>query len=195
LAQGGVICFGPTSGKEQCLVLVDEWVNSRKPERDEALYELAARYFCSHGPATVKDFARWSGLRMPDARAGLALAEPRLTRLTVDDVEYFMDAAVADSFAQFRKEAAGVFLLPGFDEYLLGYADRSAVLPPEFADRIAPGANGMFKATVVSEGQVVGTWRTVGVGGARRIDATPFTAFSPGALAVLSEVSAALRAS
>jgi hypothetical protein len=68
--------------------------------------------------------------------------------------------------------------LPGFDEYMLGYRDRSAMLAPAFADRIVPGANGMFKATVVSDGQVVGTWAHAGRGAKRTLIATPFVSFT-----------------
>ena len=67
--------------------------------------------------------------------------------------------------------------MPGFDEYILGYTDRSAVLPREVAQQVVPGANGMFLPTVVAGGQVVGTWKRVGTGRSRRIAATPFTAF------------------
>ena len=49
--------------------------------------------------------------------------------------------------------------LPGFDEFILGYKDRSAVLPDEFKDLIVPGGNGMFRPTLVLDGEVMGTWR------------------------------------
>jgi hypothetical protein len=74
-------------------------------------------------------------------------------------------------------EADGVVLLPGFDEFVLGYGDRAAVLPAEFAQRIVPGNNGMFRPTVVYRGQVVGTWKWTGRGARRAVDAEPFTAF------------------
>lgn len=50
-------------------------------------------------------------------------------------------------------------LLPGFDEYLLGYGDRTAALAPEHSEAIVPGGNGVFKPTIVVDGEVVGTWR------------------------------------
>ncbi len=55
-------------------------------------------------------------------------------------------------------EGEGVHLLPGFDEYLLGYKDRAAVLAPEHAHRIVPGANGIFRPMIVANGRIVGTW-------------------------------------
>jgi hypothetical protein len=83
-------------------------------------------------------------------------------------------------------------LLPGFDELILGYQDRRCVLAPELADRIVPGGNGMFRATVVSDGQVVGTWKQAGRGAKRAVKATPFSAFSDDMAEAVSRVYAEL---
>lgn len=175
LAQTGVVCFGPTRDDEQQLVLVDEWIRSpRRPEREEALGELALRFFRSHGPASDKDLVRWTGLRAGDVRAGLALARPELESVDVDGVEHLMDPRTPELLAAARSAARGVHLLPGFDEIVLGYGDRSAVLPPEFADRIVPGGNGVFRPTVVAAGQVVGTWRSAGPRGRPRLEVDAF---------------------
>ncbi|MGW0432871.1 winged helix DNA-binding domain-containing protein [Micromonospora sp. NPDC003197] len=179
LAQTGTLCFGPIADGEQMIVLVDEWIpQPRHPERDEALGELARRYFQSHGPATAKDFARWANLVAVDVRTGLALAAPHLDRLSVDGVDYFLDPGTRDRLAAARSEASGVFLLPGFDEFILGYLDRSAMLRPEYASQIVPGGNGMFRPTVIDDGQVVGTWKHAGRGAKRTLTASPFEAFS-----------------
>jgi hypothetical protein len=180
LARTGTLCLGPTDGAgEQLFVLVDDWVPAPVPmAREEALGELALRFFLGHGPATIPDLARWAGLPLRDARAGLAVARPRLAALEVDGVEHLMDPAAPDRLAACREEATGVFLLPGFDEFVLGYRDRTTVLAPEFAERIVPGNNGMFRPTVVLGGQVVGTWQWTGRGVKRVVTATPFTSFS-----------------
>ena len=75
----GVICFGQHVGKQPTFVLLDEWVkpSARKTPKDP-LKELALRYFTSHGPATLKDFAGWGFIAMTDARKGLELAKPEL---------------------------------------------------------------------------------------------------------------------
>lgn len=178
LAQTGTLCFGPMGDGQQQIVLVDEWIpQPRRLEREEALGEVAWRYFRSHGPATVKDLMRWGHLVAADARAGLALARPRLVTLDVDGVEHFLDPQTPERLESCRNEAEGVMLLPGFDELVLGYQDRRCVLAPELADRIVPGGNGMFKATVVSGGEIVGTWKHAGRGANRRVQATPFTFF------------------
>jgi winged helix DNA-binding protein len=177
LAQTGVVCFGPVAGREQSVVLIDEWVPApRRLERDEALGELARRYFFSHGPATVKDFTRWTNLVAADVRVAMPLARPDLATFDVDGVEHLMHPQTADRLDAWRSAARGIHLLPGFDEFILGYADRTAQLPAQFADRIVPGGNGMFKATVVSEGVVVGTWKRRGRGSDLTVETTPFTA-------------------
>ena len=192
LAMRGLLCFGPAHADRQRVVLLEEWVpDPRRPERDEALGEWAERYFRSHGPATVQDLARWTGLTMADVRTGVALARSRLASVDVDGVEHLMDPQTPDLLAGCRRQAE-VLLLPGFDEVLLGYADRTATLPAAYSERIVPGGNGMFRPTVVAGGQVVGTWRHTGPAARRTLEATPFTAFPPDVLAALPEAYAAL---
>jgi hypothetical protein len=180
LSQTATLCLGPMVDGEQCFVLMDEWIPApRHLDAEEALAEWAGRFFRGHGPATVKDLARWGGLRITEARAGLAAALPQLARLEVDGVEYFLDPETPDLLADCRGEARGTFLLPGFDEFVLGYGERGAVLDPAFADRIVPGGNGMFRPTVVSDGRIVGTWQWTGRGARRAVTAIPFTDFTP----------------
>jgi hypothetical protein len=184
LATTGTLCLGPTDGAgEQLFVLLEEWIpNPRRPVGDEALGELALRYFTGHGPATVPDLARWAGLPLRDVRAGLDIAREHLAAVDVDGVEHLMDPATPDRLAACRRDATGLFLLPGFDEFVLGYGDRRAVLDPAFAEQIVPGGNGMFRPTVVHAGRIIGTWRWTGRGAKRTATAAPFTEF-PGDVA------------
>jgi hypothetical protein len=169
LAQEGFLCFGPREGRQATFALLEEWTpNARRLGRDEALAELALRYFTSHGPATVKDFAWWSGLRSADARAGLEAVASRLARETADGVTFWMAPELA------AERASAAHLLPGFDEYLLGYTDRSAVLDARHAPKIIPGNNGVFMPTVVLDGQVVGTWKRAPRKKALTITLAPF---------------------
>jgi hypothetical protein len=193
LAQTGTLCLGPTEDGEQLFVLLDEWVpEPRRLDHDEALAELALRYFRGHGPATVADLARWAGCTVRDARSGLSAVRALLTGTDVDGSERLMDPETPALLAAWRESARGVFLLPGFDEFVLGYADRRAVLDPAFADRIVPGGNGMFRPTVVSDGRIVGTWRWTGRGARRSVIAEPFTTFPEGVEAAVQELAAAL---
>ena len=175
LAQSGTLVLGPTSGREQTFGRLEAWVaNPRRLERDEALGELAARYFRSHGPASVEDLVRWSGLTVRDVRLGIAVAGTALATLEVGGKALLMGAEAHDLAAAIAAKEAPVLLLPGFDEYVLGYKDRSAMLAPERSDVIVPGGNGMFKATVVVDGEIVGTWgRKVGANGVA-VEPRPF---------------------
>jgi hypothetical protein len=167
LAQTGIIVLGPVAGRQQSFVLLAEWVREpRQLEREEALGELASRFFRSHGPATERDLARWSGLPLRDVRRGIALCPDRLARLELGGTTYHLASEVLDTAPAAPPGAAApaVRLLPGFDEFLLGYGDRGAALAPEHAQAVVPGNNGMFQPTIVIDGEVVGTWkRTAGI--------------------------------
>jgi hypothetical protein len=155
LAGEGLLCFGARQGKQQTFTLLDEWVPTAKPlARDEALAELARRYFTSHGPATLQDFLWWSGLRAADARAALELAKPQLGHAVIGDQTYWLASSIADPTVASPK----AYLLPPFDEYTVAYKDRSAVLDPMYVRRLHTG-NGIFSPIIVLDGQVVGTWK------------------------------------
>lgn len=176
-SQRGVTCIAPHIGKEQTFVLLDEWVpTSNRPDRDEALGLIAQRYFQSHGPTTAKDFAGWTGLAMKDVKTGISVAG--LASVRVDGVEMFADPAQLDTPPS---PVDDWHTLPGFDEYLLGFKDRTLMLDDGHKQAIIPGNNGIFQATIVHAGRVVGTWkRTLGKK-AVTIDATALVPLSPAA--------------
>lgn len=159
LAHSGLICLGPFIGTEQAFVLLDEWTPAGrpKPDREDAVAELALRYFLSHGPATVTDLAWWANLVLADVRPAIARVSDRLGTLTVGETTYYASPETVELAAS-APGARSVHVLSGFDENLLGYTDRSAALAPEYSQLIVPGNNGMFKATIVAGGRVVGTW-------------------------------------
>ena len=159
IAHAGLICLGPFIGKEQAFVLLDEWAPSRRgpADREDALDEVALRYYLGHGPATVADLAWWANLTLADVRPAVARVAGRLATLTVGDTTYYASPETIE-LAAFVPGARSVHLVSGFDENLLGYTDRSAALAPEHSQLIVPGNNGMFKATIVAGGRVVGTW-------------------------------------
>ncbi len=168
LSHEGLLCHADHIGKQSVFALLDDWVpeGGEQFTRDEALAQLAQRYFTSHGPATLADFAWWSGLTLTDARRGLA-GSSGLEHIAADGKTVVMAPGQAG-------KAGGVYLLPGFDEYLLGYKDRGDVLAPEHAGRITPGGNGVFKPMVVSNGRIAGIWQR----SAQGLAPESFTAFS-----------------
>ncbi|MEH1166555.1 winged helix DNA-binding domain-containing protein [Micromonospora sp. CPCC 205539] len=153
----GVTCLAPTVGTEQTFALLDEWApGSHRLDRDEALTLLAQRYVRGHGPVTAREFAGWTGLTLTDARRGLAAAGDALRVVRVDGEEMYVDAALADTPAAAVDD---VLVLPGFDEYLLGYRDRTLMLDAAHQQAVVPGNNGIFQATVVRAGRVVAVWK------------------------------------
>jgi hypothetical protein len=173
LAQAGLLCLGPVQGNEQTFVLLDEWApTSRRLGRQAALAELAARYFASHGPATVEDFAGWAGLTLTAAREGLEAAKSGLVSERRGAKVWWCGS---DAEERSGDDPPSVVLLPGFDEYLLGYRDRSAVLAAAHAHRVVPGGNGVFFPIVVEGGRVVGTWKGAVKRGAVQVTVNPFT--------------------
>ena len=158
LAQKGVICMGPQEGKQQTFVLLTEWVrNARNLSREEALVELAKRYFISRGPATLADFVWWSGLKISEARAALQGAAGELQKDKLNE----QDCWFAPQIARLSMPALRADLLPGFDEYMLAYTDRSLALNPLFAQRVCPGNSGMFSSTLLCKGKVRGSGHRV----------------------------------
>jgi winged helix DNA-binding protein len=175
-SQQGVTCIAPNVGKEQSFALLDDWApKPNRPDREEALGIIALRYFRSHGPATRADLARWTGLTMTDVKAGVAAAGEQLTSVQVDGTDMLMDAAVAQAAP---KTSHDWLTLPGFDEYMLGYKDRSMMLDDGHLDAIVPGGNGVFQATIVRAGRVVGTWKRT-LGKAVTVSVTPLVPLKP----------------
>jgi hypothetical protein len=174
LALEGVICFGSREGKQYTFALLDEWaLAARTMERDEALAELARRYFTSHGPAKLQDFIWWSGLRTADARAGLEMAKPHLVQDVIEGQTYWM----ASSMPAAKDPSSTAYLLPAFDEYTVAYKDRSAVLDPLYTKLVNSG-NGIFFPMIVIDGQVVGTWKRTLKKDAVIITSSPFAKLS-----------------
>ncbi|GAP12418.1 protein containg Winged helix DNA-binding domain [Longilinea arvoryzae] len=172
-AQSGLIYMGPMLGKQQSFGLLNELApQSRSFSRAEALAELATRYFTGHGPASVRDFTWWAGLKLSDARAGLAAARG-LTRLRIDEIEYWLPAEDLDGNETAKPNP---HLLPGFDEYFIGYSDRSALIEGKYLARIVPGGNGVFYPMLVVGGQVVGVWKRAVKNRGLEINLTPFQA-------------------
>jgi hypothetical protein len=154
LAQEGLLCFGPRLSKQQGFVLLDEWIPfSKKLEGEEALAELANRYFMSHGPATVQDFVWWSGLTVSAATKGLELIKKIFIGENVNGQMFWMSDDTS-----LKVKTPSTYLLPAFDEYLVGYKDRSAALDTKHTRSILT-INGIFNPSLIINGKVEGMWK------------------------------------
>ncbi len=151
----GVICSGARRGKQFTYALLAERAPHAKTlGREEALAELARRYFPSRGPATVQDFARWSGLTLADARRGLEAVRGQFEHEQMGDHEYWFAAPL--SLAEDIVPTA--HLLSVYDEYVSSYKDRSAIGEARVGEQLKALGNDLSYIIVVG-GQIVGTWK------------------------------------
>lgn len=171
----GLACNGPRRGKQLTHALLEERVprKARVLDRDEALAELANRYFQSRGPATVKDFVWWSGLTVSDARAGIEAARPALLSEELDGETHWFASDAPEP-----EDAATAHLLPPFDEYLVAYSNRDAFFDPKHRKRINAGG-GMLNPCIVVDGRVVGVWRRAADRTTVTIELLAFDAITP----------------
>ena len=199
------------TGRREMFALLAEWVpDARAMNREDSLAELARRYFGSHGPATLQDFVWWSGLTVADARVGIELAKPGLASEKNGSEKngaavYWVptrsssssQASAPPPTGQARTRAAAsdapvLCLLPGFDEYVLGYKDRGIALDADTYQRVIPGdngGNGVFRPTIMLDGRAIGTWRL----GSKSKAATVVDLFSPLDAATSRSLTEALR--
>ncbi|HEV8177665.1 MAG TPA: winged helix DNA-binding domain-containing protein, partial [Gemmatimonadales bacterium] len=119
---------GPLAGNQQLLVAFDDWIPvSKDLEQQEAIAEFMLRYFRSHGPATVRDFAWWTQIPLTDVRAAFELVSWQLLELEFGGASYWTSPETASMLDDGVPGQRSVLLLPGFDEFVLGYMDRSLV--------------------------------------------------------------------
>jgi hypothetical protein len=149
----GLICSGPRQGRQFTYALLAERVTPGPSlTMEEARAALAARYFESHGPATLRDFRWWSGLTAGEARAGVEAVANRLTTIRMEDEVYWQPDSRPRAAA-----SPGACLLPVFDEALLSYRDCRVVSRTD-----AHPLERDYGRTIVVDGQPMGTWnRTV----------------------------------
>jgi hypothetical protein len=153
----GLICSGKTRNGKQTYALLAERVPDKQTlKREEALATLADRYFSSRGPATLKDFINWSGLSVTEAKRSLETIKARFQQATVNGDTYWFNATVT----KLANDEPAAHLLPGFDEFIIGYKDRTASLPEAHTKKIV-NINGIFRPALVVNGQVKGLWKRV----------------------------------
>lgn len=146
----GLICSGPRQGNQFTYALLEE----RAPKvnaisRDEALALFCCRYFKSRGPATIKDFTTWSGLTVKEAKEGIAMISKELEKFSIDGAEYYF----IDDLPALPKNGQVTFLMPDYDEYGMGYKNRSVLNNPKAVQKT------MFDRVVILDGMIAGSWK------------------------------------
>ena len=176
LVVGGAACIGPNAGRESVFVATHDWIGEPElRDREEALAELARRYFGAFAPAGERDFAHWAGLPLRDCRAGIARIARELDELTADG-----EALLAPrGWSARAPRSPAVRLLPAFDTYLMGYANRAHAVDAPGERRILPGG-GILRPTVCVDGRFVGLWSSKRSGRRLAVSIDPFPGFDAG---------------
>ncbi|MDR6943320.1 winged helix DNA-binding domain-containing protein [Mucilaginibacter pocheonensis] len=147
-----VICSGARVGKQFTYALLDDVAPAALPlTHEEALTKLASGYFTSRGPATVHDFAYWSGLTVADASIGLENVKSQLVHETIDGKTYWMP-----NNAEAVPSKTKAYLLPAYDEFAIAYKNRTALVNPLY---LKQALHVVFDPAIIVDDQVVGTWR------------------------------------
>lgn len=199
------LVYGPWNGTDQDVAIARDWLPTGgtlearfNSDRVAATAEMLRRYLTSHGPATIRDFAWWTKLGLKEIRSALPLVEADLESDAASGAA--SDAAnssgeprywrpgLLDEAAALGRTTAAPLLLPGFDEWVLGYADRLFAMTDDEHAALVPGNNGVFKKSVVRNGRVVGTWTRSGRAGQRRLELTEFAPHSPRQRATLERL-------
>jgi hypothetical protein len=150
-----VISGGPRGGKLTYALFDLRVAPSPARVRDDALGELARRYFTTRGPATLHDFAWWSGLTVADAKRGVEVNGKELMRETIDDRQYW-SAPSADGRSRWRRLA---LLLPNYDELFVGFKDRGAFGQRLRLEDTGARVDALMGHTLFVDGQIIGGWR------------------------------------
>jgi hypothetical protein len=156
LAAQGVLHLGAREGGQYRVLASAGRIPEGPDDQDAALPELAIRYLAGHGPASERDLAWWAGVPLTWARRAIAEA-PGLERVEIDGAPAWRLAGSPDP-----APSEAVHLLPAFDELVMGYADRAALLRGHPLSVLVPGRNGSFLPMVTVDGRLVGTWSASG---------------------------------
>lgn len=149
----GLVCSGPRRGKQFTYALVEERApGARVLARDEALAELTLRYYTSHGPATARDLAWWSGLALADVKQGIATAGAQLTSLEAAGQEYWSPPELALA----SQPPGQAFFLPTYDEYVIGYSSFGG---SRLGGQDITDEQGRFDSVLFIDTRAAGSWR------------------------------------
>jgi hypothetical protein len=182
LTQTGSLVLGPVDEAtgDHAVVLQDDHLPKHvavaETDRER---ELVERYLTSHGPAQLEDIVWWTGMTKTAIRRGIAALEDDVVAFDSNGREMLVLASRFEALdPDCAVSAAATIALPGFDEHLLGYKDRSDVLDDKHAALVDPGRNGVFRATIVTNGRVIATWKRKPMTNHTRVIVSPFKPLS-----------------
>lgn len=162
----GIICSGPVKDDKHTYALAENILGKHyakavllkdKLQGDSAVIELAKRYFTTRGPATLQDFAWWSGLGMTVIRKAVMALGKSIERQQQGDTVFYQIPGAKTNIVK-EGNGLGLQLLPAFDEYLISYKDRSKMLSSKYTSQIIT-VNGLFRPAIIRQGKVIGGWQ------------------------------------
>ena len=182
----GLVCFGPSRGNETTFVRVDRWlgecasagVNPETAAHDEACVELLRRYLRAYGPADLRDYCAWSGLRAREADGAWKALRDELVAINVDGRSLYLLSEDVDEFMERETGLNIVRLLPNFDSYLLAHKDKTHLVCEDYYKEIYRSA-GWIGPAILYEGRAVGTWSYRRKGGRIQVELVPFEPLLP----------------
>jgi hypothetical protein len=187
----GIICSGVDKAGKPTYALLEERLPPsaiKELSKEESLAKLAERYFRSHSPASLHDFAWWSGLSLTDARLAIRLIASRLIAERLGEQTLFIHQGCKEA-----GEMNTLQLVPAYDEYLISYKDRTTVISPEHHPQ-AFTKQGLFYPIVLYQGQVVARWRKTQRKNQAQIEITHFHQSTPFPQSLLPPAEARYRA-
>ncbi len=170
----GLICYGPPEGSAVTFVRTDQWLpGRRRPDASEAARELLRRFLGSYGPATVRDFSKWSGLTLGEARPVWQTLADELQAVTVDGEPMWILKRDLAALEAVRTDPGTVRLLPSFDTFLLAHATKDHLVERRHYKKVYRN-QGWLSPVVLQGGRIVGVWKLSSAGGDASVDVEPF---------------------
>jgi hypothetical protein len=188
----GFICYGPERGNKATFVRVDQWLPKQKAvEEHEAKQILWRRYLRAYGPATLQDFSRWAGMPMPEARAAWQRLEEDLVEVNVENKKAWLLREDHRQLANSDLDGQILRLLPHFDPYLLGHAEKDHLVGSACYKRVYRN-QGWISPVVLLNGKIIGVWSYTRRGKPMSLQIEPFEKFSKMIHAGIAEEAAGL---
>ena len=188
----GLICYGPPRGSEVTLVRTDQWLPPQpNPTEETAKRAILRRFLAAYGPATVRDFSKWSGIGAAEAKQAWDGAAAELQTVTVDGATASILKSDVDALAGSRLDDRSVRLLPAFDPLLLAHAAKDHLVESRFYKRVYRN-QGWLSPVVLAGGRIVAVWFASTKSGAVDIEIQPFARLSPATRAAIIEEAEAL---
>ncbi len=189
----GLICYGPARGAEITYVRTTQWLPCKPKKMDpvEARRSLLLRYLAAYGPATPRDFSKWSGIRMPEIKEAWGSIEEKLDEVTVEGEKVWLPRKSLKQLKRVNLGETVVRLLPAFDPFLLAHAVKDHLVERAHYKRVYRN-QGWISPVILIDGSAAGIWSHARKGGKLFVEVAPFEKFPKKIRALIEEEAASL---